>query len=324
MIRLRPLMLLVAIGAAAVAVRAQTTSADSMLAAASEKATVEGDLKSAIALYQRVIDQYTGGDRVSAAVAMLRMADCYARIGDGRASTTYARIVTDFGDVAGAASAARSRLAGLSTSIEPRLLCDECGASDASITPDGRSLVYADDDTGALAIRNLANNSAKVLASETSAGRGQAYNMLVSPDGQQIAYGWAPEGRGAAYELRITSSTPGAKPRVLRSDPKILDLIPSGFAPDGRLFVQEQSADQRWRLEWLSPRTGETTAIASLGWRLTGDVHEASISPNGAYIAFSAEIEEPSGPPKTSQWPLSQPGRATSMSCLREAAPRSS
>src|SRR5579863_4616450 len=85
--------------------------ADTTLQRAIRKETMEGDLKGAIELYQKAISQ-SGKDSATAAQALLRLGDCYAKQGDKQARQTYERLVKEFGD-SKEASQARAKLATL-------------------------------------------------------------------------------------------------------------------------------------------------------------------------------------------------------------------
>src|SRR5258706_9736064 len=80
---------------------------DLQLQAAINKETVEGDLKGAIEQYKKIAQ---GSDRAVAAKALVRMGECYEKLGDAEARKAYERVVRDFGDQKEAAEAARAKL----------------------------------------------------------------------------------------------------------------------------------------------------------------------------------------------------------------------
>src|SRR5262245_20136910 len=63
---------------------------DVELRAAMETETVKGDLKGAIEQYRKVAAE--ARDRAVAAMALVRMADCYQRLGDAQARVIYERV----------------------------------------------------------------------------------------------------------------------------------------------------------------------------------------------------------------------------------------
>ena len=72
-------------------------SAEVQMKAAQQKAEVEGDLKGAIEAYKKVVAA-AGSNRALAAEALVRMADCYEKLGDAEARNVYERIVRDYAD----------------------------------------------------------------------------------------------------------------------------------------------------------------------------------------------------------------------------------
>ena len=77
------------------------------LRAAQKKETIDGDLRGAIAVFQQISKS---GNRVVAAKALLRMGQCYERLGDPRSRTVYERLVREFSDQSEALAEAKLRL----------------------------------------------------------------------------------------------------------------------------------------------------------------------------------------------------------------------
>ncbi len=80
---------------------------DVQFEAAAKKETVDGDLKAAIEIYQKIAQS---GNRVAAANALVRMGQCYEKLGDTEAKKAYERVVREFGDQKEAVAEARKRL----------------------------------------------------------------------------------------------------------------------------------------------------------------------------------------------------------------------
>ena len=96
--------------AAGVAPHAQG-KAELAFKAATDKEVVDGDLRAAIAMYRKIAQ---GGDRGVAARALVRMGQCYEKLGDLQASEArkaYEQVVREFGDQAEVVAEARARLA---------------------------------------------------------------------------------------------------------------------------------------------------------------------------------------------------------------------
>ena len=74
------------------------------LQAAIKTETVDGDLKGAIEQYRKLAD---GSHRAVAAKALVRMGQCYEKLGDAQARQAYDRVVRDFADQKEALAAAQ-------------------------------------------------------------------------------------------------------------------------------------------------------------------------------------------------------------------------
>src|SRR5216684_2238642 len=84
---------------------------ESMLGAALHQEEVQGDLKGAIAGYQKVVAA-PGVSRKIAAEALVRMGQCYEKLGDTESRKIYERVVREYADQKEAVAAARARMGG--------------------------------------------------------------------------------------------------------------------------------------------------------------------------------------------------------------------
>src|SRR5258708_29359484 len=91
--------------AAALLATAQKTP-ESMLGAALHQEEVQGDLKGAIAAYQKVVAA-PGVSRKIAAEALVRMGQCYEKLGDAESRKAYERVLREYADQKEAAEWAR-------------------------------------------------------------------------------------------------------------------------------------------------------------------------------------------------------------------------
>jgi tetratricopeptide (TPR) repeat protein len=100
---------LVALAVAAGSLTAATEQqADVLLQAALAKQTIQGDLRGAIALYEKAVTE-AGANRVLAARALVHMAECYQKLGDTQARTIYERVVREYPEQTAAVTLARTR-----------------------------------------------------------------------------------------------------------------------------------------------------------------------------------------------------------------------
>src|SRR5437764_1024371 len=95
------------VGAALLAAAEKTP--ESMLGAALHQEEVQGDLKGAIAAYQKVVAM-PGVSRKTAAEALVRMGQCYEKLGNTESRKAYERVVREYADQKEAVMLARERL----------------------------------------------------------------------------------------------------------------------------------------------------------------------------------------------------------------------
>ncbi len=263
--------------------------AEAQLQAAITKETVEGDLKAAIELYQKLAD---GGDHAVAAKALVRMGQCYEKLGDAEARKAYERVVREFADQKEMVAAARARLAALGRgpSPAPGVTVRQVWAAapwyggQRAPSRDGAYLTFrtAGQD---LAIRDLATGQIRQLTKHQS-DRQSAWNSVPSPDGKQIAYLWREAG---AWELRVVGLD-GAEPRVLRrkADADAVRPFPADWSPDGTsvLAVLWHFLDPGSEIALVSVRDGSMRILKDFDKRLT---ERPRFSPDGRFIVYDRQ-----------------------------------
>ena len=141
----------------------QATAA-AQLEAAIKKEVVDGDLKTAIELYRRLAQ---ASDRAVAAKALLRMGQCYEKLGDAQARearAAYERVVREYGDQPESSKVARERLSALTaarggatggTEVAMRRIWVAGKDLPICISPDGRYVVFGAADSANLWLRDL-------------------------------------------------------------------------------------------------------------------------------------------------------------------------
>ena len=103
------------LSAGAPASPAQDNKAEIALQAAIKTETVDGNLKSAIEQYKKIV-ALPGAGRATVATALLRMGQCFEKMGDvelREARKAYEQVVREYADQAATAAAARAKLAAL-------------------------------------------------------------------------------------------------------------------------------------------------------------------------------------------------------------------
>ncbi|MBI3262309.1 MAG: PD40 domain-containing protein, partial [Acidobacteria bacterium] len=267
---------------------AQQTNAqgEKQLASAQHKATVDGDLKGAIEEYKKIVAG-AGTNRALAAQALVRMAECYQKLGDGEARTIYERVAREFADQKDAAAEARTRLAALqrgrASGAGPsiRRLWD---GSDIVVpsrpSADGRYVSMVDYPTTNVALIDL-TTGARQLLTKARPLEGAIYS-LVSPDGRQVAYSWYSAG-GDEFELRAVAAD-GATSRPLYRNPEVDYIQPADWSADGRrLLCVVARKDRTKQIAVLDVASGTLRVLKSTEWNGPGGV---TFSPDARYLAY--------------------------------------
>jgi Tol biopolymer transport system component len=285
-------------------------SAGARLEAAIKKEVVDGDLKTAIELYRALAE---GGDRVVAAKALLRMGQCYEKLGVAQAREArkaYEQVVREFGDQTAVAAEARAKLAALaaaagaasgSTMAVRRVWAGPTAGSSisvGSVSADGRFVSFTDWGTGGLVIHDLATGQDRPVTNNPPSGSSgeSTESSLISPDSRQLAYDWY--NFDGSYDLRVVGLD-GSKPRVLRASGNgVSTLNPLAWSPDSRnLLAEVGKTDGTRDMMLMAVADGSTKLLKAMGTdRSPGGV----FSPDGRYIAWAVKdgislVELPTG-----------------------------
>jgi len=197
-----------------------------------------GELRDAIALYERIVEEFAD-ERELVAMALVQMGGCYEKLGTEGAREAYGRVVSEFADQAESAETARTRLALLRGQASVTLVSSVVerhiwggpyakgpdGGPDASggPSPDGRHLAYVDWRSGDVALRDLVTGESRRLTNDGDIDQGgYAFAAEFSADGRYVAYArvnTAEQGSAEVsnVELRVIGLD-GTPPRVVFSD----------------------------------------------------------------------------------------------------------
>jgi len=269
---------------------AQTAGrAEVLLEAAQKKELVSGDLNGAIRQYREIVAKYPN-NRMVAAKALIRIGQCYEKMGDTESRKAYEEVLSAYADQTEAASEARSRLAALARPGSPAT-----GAADTStrlvwkvpnghpsgrVSPDGRFLAFTDWDTNDLAVRDLATGRNRRITHNDPDSLEYPFNSIVSPDCKKIAYGWY--NKNATYDVRIIGIE-DSKPKVVLTDKA--EILPLDWSPNGKqllIGIDEQLSDGPAGLVLIDLNDGARRKVSPT-WSL------AAFSPDGRFIACSVE-----------------------------------
>jgi Tol biopolymer transport system component len=260
-----------------------------LLEQANKLELVDGDLKGAIATYERILN-VQGVPRVVAARALLHLGECHEKLGHAEARKAYERLVRDFGDQEEEVGRARARLAALGerdTAMRVRQVW--AGPDDDLLgapTRDGRYLTLQDWDSEDLAVRDLATGQKRRLTHKDP-GFEFALMSLPSPDGQEVAYGW--HNKDQFYDLRIVGMD-GSNPRVLYASGQMKWVEPTDWSPDGKsILAVLQGRDKKNQIAQIAVKDGSARVLKAFDEQAP---QRPRFSPDGRFVAYGL----PQGP----------------------------
>jgi Tol biopolymer transport system component len=259
---------------------ADDKKASVLLQAAQAKETIQGDLKGAIELYKNAVKE-AGASRALAATALIRMAECYRKLGDTESRKIYEQVVRDYGDQKDAVTTARARLSGgqddtgiLAQQVGPTLGDKQYGDA---ISSDGRYIGI--EEHGRIFVQDLRTLEEHLVIGVFNSPKEKFQSPFISPDGKQLAcLRVLPEGLKDLYVL----GADGSNPRVVAKG--VTGLW--GWSPDGKRLGAAVSTDNGNQGILLSVADGSRQPVPGL--RLT-QASLARMSRDGRYIAFVAD-----------------------------------
>jgi Tol biopolymer transport system component len=270
---------------------AQQPGQDIQLRKAMETETVQG-CKDAVVAYKKLGD---GTDRAVASKALVRLAECYQKLGDAQAKAVYERIVSQFSDQKEAYSVARSRLGSVparpaspgSTGLTIQQVPNAAGRQ---VSPDGR-FVSANLEQN-IALRDVGTGKVTSLSVVKPEGM-ESYPdySTFSPDGKQLAVEWyyGSDNRSRLWVVDTVGEGP-RKPRVLYDNPDVGTISPFDWSPDGRwIATLVLRKDKTAQIGLVSVTDGSLRVLRSIEW--LGASH-MEFSPDSRYLAFDRPAAE--------------------------------
>ncbi|MDP2959448.1 MAG: tetratricopeptide repeat protein [Longimicrobiales bacterium] len=258
---------------------------------------VQGNLERAIQIFKQLVEAH-GDSRPIAAQALVRLGQCYEKLGREGASQAYQRVIRDYADQPAQVTMARARLDALSASASPaastgptvrRLWSGDGVNASGAPTRDGRLLTFTDWDYYDVAVRDLATGESHLLTKKDLYGGDESAPLrsTPSPDGRRVAYGWSLDTRQNAeatrFELRLVGID-GGEPLVLYADPEIADVRPSDWSPDGNQIVTILTRrDHTTQIALIGATDGAVRILKTLDSRGPG---KTSFSPDGRYLVY--------------------------------------
>ena len=293
---------------AAVSAAEQNDAARTLLEAARKAEVVDGDLNAAIQQYKNIADRFKT-DHAIAATALLRMAQCYEKLGDAQARAIYEQVVREYPDQSDALMLARVRLGRGERTDAPRALtlrrvwssdvaqiAGARGDTQYAISSDGRYLTYVDNYNTALVLRDLATGADRRLTTGGYPGPspwGGIYRSAISRDGAQVAFNSCTQNQ-TTCDVRVASLKGTGVPvsRRVFGGGDISYIAPMDWSPDGKwLAVSVQRTDRTAQIGLVSVEDGALRVLKSVEWRGPAGVF---FSPDGRDLAFDLPVNETS------------------------------
>ena len=277
----------------------QADQAEVQLKAAITKETVDGDLKAAIELYRKIAQS---SNRPVAARALIRMGQCYEKLGDAQAREArkaYERVVREFADQKDAAEQARALLAARDRSLRPAGGVSEQQVWVRSDPPreragvrfvfapsaDGRYIPFMDAAATRMSLRDLAAGEDRVVVERE--GGYFVSGPVISPDSRQIAYTRfrRPPMTGTDFELHV-AGIDGSRTKVLVTQ-KDRWIWPLGWSPDSRHILAGVQGNPVG-LSLVTVTDGSVRVLTT-----EGEYSNGCFSPDGRYIVtYRAPLPE--------------------------------
>ncbi len=283
---------IVAMLTAVLVVGAQTKNeAERMFKVAQNAEVVDGDLQAAIEQYDTIASKFSKTDRAASADALVRMAECYTKLGDDKARKIYERVVREYSDQREAVAVARARLGGSESAVRAKgdrvvWAGENVNHVGGSISPDGRLISYTDWFwTGNLMLHDLASGTDRPLTGNKEWGGGNAGSSTFSRDGKQVAYSWN-NWEARLAEIRIVNPEGTGVPHHRRvfANEEIRNIWLSDWSPNGKwLAVTLQRKDRSRQIALVNVLDGSLRVLKSVGWRPTGKIF---FSPDSKYMAY--------------------------------------
>lgn len=290
--------IVVALGAGVMVQAQAARSTEVQMKAAHYKAEAEGDLTGAIEQYKKIVAN-AGGNRALAAEALVRMADCYQKLGITEAQRIYQRVVREFGDQEEQVARARVRLGGASTAANVRsdraVWTGPTVDLTGRVSPDGRFITYVDWDNGRLMMRDLAGNAERALTPAAAPLYSQSAQWsAVSRDGKQIVYQWTVDGRA---EIRIaTLPTSGfLQPRkFVVANARSFSSF--DWSPDGKWIATAfDRTDGTGEIGVIAAADGAFRSLKVIDRRALNRLRNPAsiaVSPDGRYLAYDRPVSD--------------------------------
>jgi len=217
-------------------------SADQLFQAGLYEEDVNGDLKAAITIYEKIILD-KDSDRAVAAKAQLHIGLCYEKLGLTEAEKAFQMVINNYPTQIEIVNLAREKLSNLKIAAENL----ETGNKDFQLqqvwakpfdtmgapSPDGRYMSFINWNVPCLGIYEFKTGESKDITSTKGTWEGNmeyAESSIWSPDGKQLAYVWY-DHRGVSIR---TVGIDSSEPVEILTDENLDYCHPCSWSSDGK------------------------------------------------------------------------------------------
>lgn len=257
----------------------------------------EGELRKALELYQKILDQFPK-EREIAVKAQFHIGLCYEKLGLEEAREAFERVIENFPDQEEEVKLARQKLDRL---VEAKAVIEDTKTEltmhkvftginkdfTGSPSPDGRHMSTVDWTTGDLAVKEIPSGKLNRLTDKGSwtESPGYAYTSIWSPNGKKLAYSWMNKER--FYELRVIDLK-GKNPRILYRNKEYFLVTPYDWSPDGKHILAGMGKTPRiTQLAMISAAEGNARILKQ------GRISSGFFLPDSETIIYSFIPETP-------------------------------
>jgi Tol biopolymer transport system component len=273
------------------------------LQAAIRKETIDGDLNGAIKQYAAIVSRYGKIDRVTAATALVHMAECHQKLGDAEARKIYEQIVRDYADQKDAVAMARANLGFATPQPTTRTVWTGTGIQsfglpitlEGNVSLDGRYMTYRDGTD--VVVRELSSGVEQRIPNKPERPGGHLDRSAISVDDKQVVFAWhAADGHS---ELRIANLNGDSASRRLYASAADTVIDPHEWSPDSRQIVVEvlPPGTAAPQIALISVPEGSLRILkTSAGPEQRGgdptNLGKICFSPDGKYLAYDQAANE--------------------------------
>ena len=260
------------------------------------KERADADLRGAIKFYEQVVREHSR-DRKLAAQALVRMGQCYEKLGDAEARKAYERVVREFGDQKEAVVEAQRYLTkksgqGEDGSFKAWRILEKEAVFAGPPSRDGRYMPWYDTyyysdvaSHGNLMVRNMKTGELRFITNEKSHWASYVEWAVISPDNTRIAYTFVHDDGSDVFIANLDGT---GQRMIWKRETQSDYAYVTGWMPDGKSIVCLIIPDkQPGHLGVINVESGSVRTLAPV----QNVRFYASLSPDGRYAAVVTRPE---------------------------------